>query len=158
MKEGALKQATTVDHLLAAMVERPAADIRAKHLFTPGLYTRGCRIPRHTLLVTELHLTEHPFIITEGTVWVWSENEGAVIYQAPHIGVTKPGTRRVIWTETEVMWTTFHATEEKDVEKIGKSILAEVDHRALPGGCAGWLREIREKIGEKAECQVIGDQ
>lgn len=149
MEKGALKESAAVDALLASMAEHPQAEIHARHLFTPGLYTRGCRIPKHTLLVTELHLTEHPFVITEGTVWVWSENEGAVIYQAPHIGVTKPGTRRVIWTETEVMWTTFHATQETDVEKIGKTILAETDYSALPGGCAGWLAEIRNKIGDQ---------
>ncbi|QJE99133.1 hypothetical protein [Luteolibacter luteus] len=148
MNEETLKQATAVDALLAMMVEQPPADIRARHLFTPGLYTRGCRIPRHTLLVTEQHLTEHPFIITEGTAWVWSENEGVVIYQAPHIGVTKPGTRRVIWTETEVMWTTFHATEETDVEQIGRTILAEVENPLLPDGHPGlhaWLGQLPVK-------------
>lgn len=127
---------TQIDSIEARLVEAleigaKTADIRSSHVFTPGLYIRGCRIPKDTLLVTEIHRTTHPFVVTEGIVHVWTENEGAVRIEAPYHGITTPGTRRVIFTETDTVWTTYHVTEETDVEKIGAEILEQRENPLL---------------------------
>lgn len=69
------------------------------------------------------HRYEHPFVISQGRIRVTSEKEGCVTYQAPHTGITQPGTRRALYAETDVIWTTFHVTDETDMEKIGQAIL-----------------------------------
>lgn len=123
------------DEVTAAMVhaiERgdvQQADIRAFHRFTPGMYIRECRIPAGSLLVSEIHLTEHPAFIMAGEIDVFSENEGSVIYKAGDIILTQPGTRRILFAKQDTVWVTCHATTETDVEKIGMQIL---DQRPNP--------------------------
>ena len=114
---------STIDEMEAAIAANGAAECPVVHRFTPGMYIREILIPAGTLGTSMEHRTEHPFVISQGTVYVMSENEGKVIYTAPHCGITKPGTRRVLYAETDVIWITFHATEETDVDKIGEAIL-----------------------------------
>lgn len=111
----------------------PKPDIQVTHAFTPGLYIRTCRIPAGALLTSMMHRTEHPFVITEGRIRVISEHEPSVTYQAPHHGITKPGTRRMLFAEEETVWTTYHVTDETDVEKIGEQILAPNTNPLLAG-------------------------
>lgn len=94
-----------------------------RHRFTPGMYIREITIPAGVLVTSAIHRTEHPFVISKGIAHVFSEHEGSDILWAPHTGITKPGTRRAVYAETEVIWTTFHATTETDVEKICLEIL-----------------------------------
>ncbi len=93
------------------------------HRFAPGLYIRELTIPAGVLVTSMTHRTAHPFTISKGIAHVFSENDGADILWAPHTGITTPGTRRAVYAETEVVWTTYHATTETDVEKICAEIL-----------------------------------
>jgi len=111
--------------LEAEMKRFPAAVCPVTHRFTPGIYARTTLLPAGTLLTSMEHKTEHPFVITEGRIGVTSGNEGQVIYEAPYIGVTKPGTKRVLYAFEDTVWTTFHATNETDVEKIAAEILED---------------------------------
>ena len=121
-----LTNATSLDELEASLVHSglPKAECPVTHRFTPGMYIREIFIPAGTLLTSMEHRYEHPFVISQGRIRVTSEKEGCVTYQAPHTGITRPGTRRALYAETDVIWTTFHVTEETDVEKIGQAILA----------------------------------
>lgn len=105
------------------MAELPPVEMPVTHRFTPGMYIREIFIPAGTLLTSAIHRTQHPFVISQGRIAVISENEGTVIYEAPHTGITMPGTRRVLHAETDTIWTTFHITDETDVEKICDEIL-----------------------------------
>lgn len=89
-----------------------------QHIFTPGLYTRTIFMPAGTLLTSRIHLYEHPFVISQGVVEVRDDDGGWQSLRAPHIGVTKPGTRRVLRIIEDAVWTTFHVTNETDPEKI----------------------------------------
>jgi len=105
------------------MASMEPADCPVVHRFTPGLYVREITMPAGTLITSMMHKTEHPFVISKGSVKVISENEGPVTYTAPYCGITKPGTRRVLCVLTDTVWTTFHPTSETDVEKIAGDIL-----------------------------------
>jgi len=139
-----LEKHSPMDRLEAVMTEYPPADITAFHRFTPGMYVRECRIPKNTLLISETHLTQHPFVITEGVIEGWSDNEEAFVYGAGHVGITQPGTRRVLYAHEDTVWITFHATEETDLVKIGQTILEPHtnpivgDHPSLHA----WLRQL----------------
>lgn len=119
----------TLDHLEAAIIDQPPAFTPVIDRFTPGLYIREIHIPAGTLGTSMVHKFEHPFALLKGRIRVTSENEGIVIYEAPYIGITKPGTRRALYAETDCVWVTFHVTEETDVEKI---IAAVTDTSANP--------------------------
>lgn len=104
--------------------EGPQQMMPLDHVFTPGLYTRIIFIPAGTKCTTRIHLTEHPYVILSGTVAVWADGSGWHTIGAPFVGVTKPGTRRVIYAISDTIWMTTHANPENetDWEKIGEKI------------------------------------
>jgi len=123
---------TIIDELEAAMQPMVRADCPVVHRFTPGLYIREITIPAGVLVTSMEHRFEHPFVISKGKIAVTSDNEGQVIYEAPYCGITKPGTRRALYAMETTVWTTFHPTDETDVEKIGEAILAPHHNPLLP--------------------------
>ena len=120
-KEGLL------DELEVALAKHERVELPVKHMFTKGMYIREIRIPADTMLTSMTHKTEHPFVISEGAIKVTSDNEGSQYYEAPYTGITKPNTRRALHALTDVVWTTFHVTDETDVEKICEEILEPVN-------------------------------
>ena len=104
-------------------VENPPYPLN--HYFTPGLYVREILLPAGSILTSKIHLTEHPFILSAGEAVVWSPDQGTVYVKAPFVGITKPGTRRIIYATTDCVWLTCHATEETDLNVIEKSIIMQ---------------------------------
>lgn len=78
------------------------------HTFTPGLYSRQIFMPAGSILTSKIHRTEHQFIVSSGRVTVYSESGSVETICAPHIGITKPGTRRLLLVHEDTVWTTFH--------------------------------------------------
>ena len=95
------------------------------HRFTPGMYIREIFMPAGSLLTSKIHNTEHPYVISKGKVSVWTGSEGVVTLESPHTGITKPGTRRVLFIHEDTTWVTFHVNPDdcEDVEAIGARIL-----------------------------------
>jgi hypothetical protein len=92
------------------------------HRFTPGLYIREIFMPKDTLLTSVRHLTTHPFFIMKGDVSVWYTNIPVQRYVAPYTGITKAGTRRLLYTHEDTIWTTVHVTDLTDPDEIAQSI------------------------------------
>jgi hypothetical protein len=135
-----------INRLEAYMLTLPQTEYPLAHHFIPkngnldsGLYVRECVLPADTVFITEIHRTEHPFVISKGSAIVWCHDTGWVRLSAPHTGITKPGTRRVIRTLEETIWTTFHAVNETDVSKIKQSII-------LPHVIVGKSNETLESV------------
>lgn len=93
-----------------------------KHHFTPGLYAREIFMPAGTFLTSQIHKTEHQFVVASGECWVLTEH-GWEYIKAPHHGITKAGTRRFLAMITDTVWITFHATDLTDPEAIAREIL-----------------------------------
>lgn len=101
-----------------------------RHLFTPGLYCREITMPAGSVLTSRIHKTEHPFIVSKGHCWVFTEN-GWVEIRAPHFGITKAGTRRVLAIMSETVWTTCHVTDLTDPAEIDREILEDYENPLL---------------------------
>lgn len=129
-----------LDDVEVAHAALPQVECPVRHAFTPGLYIREITMPAGTVVTSATHKTRHPFIISKGRVRVVSESEGAVEYEAPHRGITEPGTRRLLLVIEETVWTTFHPTQKTDVEEIAKEILEPGNPRIE----AGWMRQLLE--------------
>jgi hypothetical protein len=120
----ALMQTETWKHInqLESALEYMPPEYRLKseltHTFTPHLYGRKITMPKGALLTTRIHLTEHQFVILRGVVSVWDDEHGVVTLHAGHHGITKAGTRRVLFVHEECEWMTFHVTDETDPDKI----------------------------------------
>lgn len=105
------------------------------HTFTPGLYSRQITMPANKIIVSEKHLTEHQFIISEGVVSVWTEDNGWMTLQAPFHGITKVGTQRILITAMDTVWTTFHANPKgfTTTDEIYDDIIEKRDNEFLGG-------------------------
>ena len=95
-----------------------------KHTFADGLYIREMRAPKGMLNTSKLHKTTHPYFILKGEFSVLTEN-GMVRIKAPYMGITKAGTKRVVYFHEDTVWITVHATEETDLEKIEEELIAK---------------------------------
>ena len=95
-----------------------------KHSFADGCYIREIFNPAGELLVTKIHKKEHPFFLMKGKMSILTE-DGVVHLEAPHHGITKPGTKRIIYTHEDCVFITVHATGKTDVAEIEKEVIAE---------------------------------
>ena len=95
-----------------------------KHSFADGCYIREIFNPANELLVTKIHKKEHPFFLMQGEMSILTE-DGVKHLKAPYHGITKPGTKRIIYTHSDCIFITVHATEETDVAKIEEQVIAK---------------------------------
>ena len=118
-----------------------------KHTFAGGCYIREIYNPAHELIVTKIHKKEHPFFLMKGEMSILTE-EGIQNIKAPYQGVTKPGTKRAIYTHEECIFITVHATENTTVEDVEEEVVC-TKYEDLPPGCD--VLEILKEINLKEE-------
>lgn len=104
------------------LMKLPPVECPLVHRFTPGLYIREIFMPKGTILTTLLHLTTHPFFVLKGDVNVWYHDVPVERYIAPYTGITQAGTRRLLFTNEDTIWTTCHVTDLTDPDEIIESV------------------------------------
>ena len=95
-----------------------------KHTFVDGAYVREIFMPKGTLLTSKIHKIEHPYFVMKGKCSVFTET-GVQKIEAPFHGITKPGTKRILYIHEDTTWITVHVTKETDLEKIEEQIIAK---------------------------------
>jgi hypothetical protein len=95
-----------------------------KHTFVDGAYVREMFAPKGMLIVTKIHKITHPYFILKGEVSVLTE-EGVVRLKAPYSGITKAGTKRIVYVHEDTIWITVHVTNETDIAKIEEQVIAK---------------------------------
>ena len=118
-----------------------------KHTFAGGCYIREIYNPANELIITKIHKKEHPFFLMKGEMSILTEN-GIEHIKAPYQGVTKPGTKRAIYTHEECIFITVHATENTTVEDVEEEVVC-TKYEDLPPGCDAL--EILKEINLKEE-------
>ena len=90
-----------------------------KHTFADGCYIREIFNPAGSVLVTKIHKKEHPFFLMKGKMSILTEN-GVKTVQAPHNGVTPPGTKRVIYCNEDCIFVNIHKNpdELRDIKQL----------------------------------------
>lgn len=95
-----------------------------KHTFADGLYIREIFNPAGQVLLTKVHKKQHTFFLLKGKMSIVTEN-GVKTIEAPYNGITEPDTKRLIYTHTDCVFTTVHATDLKDVEEIENEVVSD---------------------------------
>ena len=95
-----------------------------EHFFAPGLYARQMFIKKGTCIVGKIHKHAHINTISQGKCSVMTEF-GQMEITSPCTFVSKPGTKRVVVALDDVIWTTYHPTDETDLEKIEDIVIAK---------------------------------
>ena len=95
-----------------------------KHTFADNCYVREIFNPAGQLIVTKIHKKEHPFFLMKGKMSILTE-DGVTEIEAPHHGITKPGTKRIIYTHTDCVFITVHRTDKKTPEEVEEEVIAK---------------------------------
>lgn len=130
-----------INELEAAMFENfEPINFPLVHRFTEGLYVREIFMPAGSLLTSKIHKTQHQYFILKGSVSVWIDEGEEIFLEAPYIGVTEPGTRRVLYIWEDCVWATSHPNPDNEtVEQIEERILEKYENPLL-------TEEIKEKL------------
>jgi hypothetical protein len=114
-----------VDALEGVLKTLPQVDQPLKHHFAPGLYAREILNPKGSLIVTKMHKTCHLHVIVKGKISVWIEGAGVKTFTAPHVGITYPGTRRIIYAHEDTIFMTLHPNPKElhNLDELEKEII-----------------------------------
>jgi len=121
-----MSEVTVRDNILAlerSMLEQPQVEIEPTHYFADGIYAREIVIPAGTLLTGKIHRTRHLNIVSKGKIAVVTE-DGQKIIEAPCTFVAEAGTKRVGLALEDTVWTTIHASQETDLDKLETELIA----------------------------------
>lgn len=104
--------------------DQPACPL--KHTFADGIYVREIFIPKGHLVVGKIHKHSHPNFLMSGEVSVITETEGSQRLKGPLSMISKPGTKRLLFAHTDLVWITVHNVgEERNLEKIEDIVIAK---------------------------------
>ena len=101
----------------------PQIDCKVSHHFSGDSYAREILLPAGSLVIGKMHKHAHVNVISKGECIVLTE-EGVKRLSAPITFISSPGTKRVVYSYTDVVWTTIHVTEETNLEKIEELIIS----------------------------------
>ncbi len=131
-KEHALQELSQVSgeraklyELQAAATELPPVDCPLQHSFIDGVYVRTIHIPAGTVIVGKIHKHSHANILSQGEVSVFTEGGGLERLKGPLTMVSEAGTKRAVYAHTDTVWTTIHKTDETDLDKIERYVIAD---------------------------------
>lgn len=112
-----------------------AEDFPVSGFFCGGMYIRSIFIPAGSYLSSKIHRYEHTFAIMQGTIVIFTEDGGKEVLTAPYLGITKPGTRRLGFAETDTVWVTHHRVEGKTEQEVeDEIIISREEHLKLMEG------------------------
>jgi len=110
----------------AEMYKQPQVELEVKHYFSDGVYARELAIPAGVLLTGKIHKYQQINILSKGKIRVLTDN-GVVEVEAPFTVVSPPGTKRIAFSVTDCVWTTFLPTDETDPKKIEDKFTAATE-------------------------------
>lgn len=121
-----------VEALEREIQKLPQADCPVRHYFAPGMAAREMTIPAGVVLTGAVHRHEHLCTISKGRIAV-STDEGMKVLSAPCTFVSKAGAKRVGYAIEETVWTTYHATDETDVDRLIEEITESTSAELIGG-------------------------
>ena len=94
-----------------------------KHTFADGCYIREILMPAGQVIISKIHKKLHPYFIMRGKVSILTD-EGVQHIQAPYSGITKPGTKRVLYMHEDTVFITVSVTDKNDLKEIEDEVIA----------------------------------
>lgn len=120
-----------IDELEVKLLEYPLVECPLKHVFTGSLYTRTIFMERGALIVSMKHRERHQYIVSQGSAYVFIKGNWVRV-EAPYIGITEAGTRRVLYIESDCIWSTAHVVDHMPIsdseEDVAEAVMANFDN------------------------------
>ena len=95
------------------------------HHFGTRVYGRELFIPAGQIIVSKIHRGKTINVITKGVISVICPNNGYNTYEAPHIFVSEPYTKRIVISHEDTVWLTAHGTDRTNLEDVEEDIIAK---------------------------------
>lgn len=111
-----------VTRLQSVLAPYPQVELEPVHYFAPGMYGRELAIPRDTVVVGKIHRHRHLTLLIKGTATI-NTDRGMEKITAPHVWVSQEGAKRALYTESDCVFFTCHATNETDFEKLEAELI-----------------------------------
>lgn len=102
----------------------PATTAPVKHIFAEGTYAREITMPGGLLIIGKIHKHGHINVVSKGKCKVLTE-AGAWVIEAPCTFASEAGTKRVVLTFEETVWTTVHVTNETDIPTLERDLIVQ---------------------------------
>jgi len=102
-----------------------------KHHLKDGLYTREVFMPKGSLVVSFIHLTNHPSFFMSGEMSVLVDDGEIKRIKAPMVIHTEIGTQRVAYMHEDCVWTCVYKTNKHTIKEAEKEVYTE-DYLDLP--------------------------
>jgi hypothetical protein len=113
------------------MLKRPQVPLRVKHYFAAGVYARELFIPAGVLLTGKIHKYPQINIMSAGDLSVLLDDGTIRRVRAPFTVVSPAGTKRIAYAHEDTVWTTLHATEDTDLDRIEEHFIAQTEREYL---------------------------
>jgi hypothetical protein len=124
MNDALTSTLASIEKLQQAASKLPQIELFTEHFFAAGLYARVLFRPADTLIVGKVHKKEHLYIVASGEVTVIADGSKERII-GPRVIVSTPGTKRAVYSHTDAVTMTVHATAETDLDKIEAELIEE---------------------------------
>lgn len=98
-------------------------EMPVKHHHSPGMYAREIFMPAGTVIVGKVHKQRHLNIVQSGLVTIITPYRKFLV-AGPCTFESFEGEQKVGIVHEDCIWTTIHATDETDVDKIVDEIVA----------------------------------
>jgi len=121
-----------VESLEREIQKLPQVDCPVWNYFAPGLYARKMLIPKGVTLTGAVHKSEHLAIVSVD-IEVTSPDGPVRIKDKHYIFKSMPGEKRAGYAHEDTYFTTIHATDETDLDKLVEE-LTESKSAELLGG------------------------
>lgn len=114
----------TIVRLQEALARLPQADTDVEHFFADGMYGRRCFIPADAVVTGKIHRHEHFVLLIKGTATI-NTDRGMERISAPHVWVSPPGAKRILYTHEDCEFFTTHLNHDngRDLERIEADVI-----------------------------------
>jgi hypothetical protein len=148
-----IREAVRLGNVERNLSEIEQVDIPLQHHFAGGIYVREILIPANTIVLGKRHrLASCNFLVSGELSLYMGEGIPSKRVRGPMIFESAPGTRKLVYSHSDVVFMNFHPTEEVDLEIIEREFIIP-DHEYIDKKNAElWLSYIK---GEK---QCLGQQ
>lgn len=111
----------------------PQIECEPEHLFAPKMYVRRLPIQAGAVVIGKMHRHSHPVMLIKGETTILTD-KGMERISAPHVWISEPRAKRVLYTHTDCEFVTVHLneTDERDLDVLEAEIIIPEPQVALP--------------------------
>ncbi len=131
MNEVSFSYDEMIDRVEQQMLEIGADEFETSGFFVGGMYVKTVVIPAGSYLTSRVHKQDHPFILSQGSMVIFTQDGGEQEIHAPYIDITLAGTRRFAKAITDCLWTCVHRTDKTTHEEVEEEVVEPNKYKLL---------------------------